>query len=120
MRLNRPLPSWNGWISRRTTVKIAVTRRGCNCRDENASEVQVTSSDIRRGVSNGVAVSNTIPTCSSSLVERCNIVRLGLVIAAMMRVLFAVFEQIAMHCLMWFSVSVISPQDWKISSMVSA
>ena len=51
------------------------------------------------GVSKGDAISNTIPTCFSGLVERGNVVRLGLVIAAMMRVFFAVLEQIAMQLL---------------------
>ena len=57
------------------------------------------SSDIRRRVSKGDAVSNTIPNLFSGLVERDKIVGLGLVIAAMMRVFFAVLEQIAMQLL---------------------
>jgi hypothetical protein len=101
-------------------VKIAVTRRGCSRRDEYASEAQAMSSDIRRRVSKGDAVSNTIPNLFSGLVERDNIVGLGLVIAAMMRVFFAVLEQVAMQLLDVVFGERDLPQDWKSSSIVSA
>ena len=29
-RMSRPFPSWNGWISRKTTTKIAIIKSGCS------------------------------------------------------------------------------------------
>ena len=62
MRDSRPLPSWNGWIARNTTANTPIATSGCASWSSSAALVHATSSAMSRGVSNGAAVSNTVPT----------------------------------------------------------
>ena len=92
-RLSRPLPSWKGWISRKTTTHRAMISSGCS---RAVSRVLVHPGHQLRHQAGRVEGRGRLEhdtDLRAVLVEGGDAVRVGLVVAAMPGVLLAVAQQ---------------------------